>query len=415
MSSDAGGVIRVAFLGIDEATPALLRAVLENRRFELAGVCEFNKELVDTKPQLRPLVDRARAIAKWEDLLEDGQIDAVVVARGRDQELRTEQLRKFVQVEKPVLAAHPVVDSMLAYYELDMIRRENNSPLVPHLSTRNHPAVRVLADMVRQGEDSPIGKAVHLTIERNIRSPSKDNVARYFARDVDLARAVSGEMTRLGAMAGAKGAPNLASLGVQMSGPSGIDVRWSVVSISVVPEGHGKLALNGSRGRINLVLHEDGGCGTLEIVDGDQPLRQDFPEWTSAKASLEKLADAIAGEHPTPDWVDACRSIELTETIDRSLVKARTLELYYEDYTEDATFKGTMASIGCGLLLLTLCVLALAGVAEQMRIPYVGVWRYIVVAVFVVFLLVQLIMLTSGKKQPAGDRESAESNPHAPR
>jgi predicted dehydrogenase len=413
MSSDAGGVIRVAFLGIDETTSALLRAVLENRRFELAGVCEFNKELVDTTPQLRPLVDRARAIAKWEDLLEDGQIDAVVVARGRDQELRTEQLRKFVQVEKPVLAAHPVVDSMLAYYELDMIRRENNSPLVPQLPARRHPAIRALADIVQQGDDSPIGKVEHLSIERCISSPNKESVARHFARDVDLARAVAGDMTRLGAMAGAKGSPNLASLGVQMSGPAGIDARWSVVpNQSAV---NAKITLNGPRGRAAVELHDEGAPCTLECVGGEQSLRQEFAGWNAAEAALDELAAAHAGRQPSPDWVDACRSIELTETIDRSLVKARTLELYYEDYTEDATFKGTMASIGCGLLLLTLCVLALAGVAEQMRIPYVGVWRYIVVAVFVVFLLVQLIMLTSGKKQPAGDRESAESNPRGPR
>jgi predicted dehydrogenase len=406
-------VIRVAFLGADETTPDLLRAVIENPQFELAGVCEFPPEAVDAPPQLKPLIDRVRVIPHWETILEEGQIDAVIVARGPDQDARTEQLRKFVQTEKPALVAHPVVDSMLAYYELDMIRRETNSPLVPQLARRNHPAVRVLANMVRLGDDSPIGKVEHLSIERCISSPNKESVARHFARDVDLARAVAGEMTRLGAMAGAKGAPNLASLGVQMSGPSGIDARWSVVPNQA---GAGAtITLHGPLGRAKVEMHDDGAPWSLECLGGEQPLQQDFPEWNPASAALDELAGAIAGDQPIPDWVDACRSIELTETIERSLAKARTLELYYEDYTEDATFKGTMASIGCGLLMLTLCVLGLVGVAEQLRIPYVGAWRYIAVAVFVVFLLVQLIMLTSGKKQPERKRESADSGSTPPR
>ena len=40
--------------------------------------------------------------------------------------------------------------------------------------------------------------------------------------------------------------------------------------------------------------------------------------------------------------------MELAETIDRSLHKGRTIELHYEDYTEEGTFKGTMTSLGCG-------------------------------------------------------------------
>ena len=58
-------------------------------------------------------------------------------------------------------------------------------------------------------------------------------------------------------------------------------------------------------------------------------------------------------------------------------------------------------------------MLALVGVAEQMKIPYVGVWRYVLVAVFGVFLLMQLVMLTSGKKRADEASESAASEPRA--
>ncbi len=395
----SGALIRVAFLGVDDATPGLIRATLEHPRFELTGICSFESGTAEAADELQPLVGKIRPIANWEDLLDNSQIDAVIVARGTDQDLRAEQLRKLIQVEMPVLASHPVVDSMLVYYELDMIRRETDAPVVPELAQRQHPAIGTLAEFVRQGEASPIGKVEHLTIERCVAAPLKENVQKQFARDVDLVRAVAGDMTRLGAMAGQPADPNFASLGVQMSGPEGIDARWSVVPIH--SSAGAKLTLTGPRGRATVELEEDGLPWTLEILSGDHSEKKEFANWDAAATSLGELAAIIDGRQPTPDWVDACRAIELTETIDRSLKKSRTVELYYEDYTEDATFKGTMASVGCGLLVLTIFVMALAGVAEQMKIPHVGVWRYGLLGVFVIFLLVQLIMLTSGKTRPA--------------
>ena len=349
--------------------------------------------------ELQPLVGQIRTIADWESLLDDAQIDAVIVARGSDHELRTEQLRKLTQVEKPVLASHPVVDSMLAYYELDMIRRETGAPLIPNLARRKHPAVEALADVVRQGGDSPIGKVDHLAIERRVASPTRENVGQEFARDVDLARAVAGDMTRLGAMAGLPAAPNFASLGVQMSGPQGIDARWSVIPVQSA--GGARLTLTGPRGRATVELLEAGLPWTLECVTGDRAEKKEFPSWDQGASALDDLATVINGGKPSADWVDACRAIELTETIDLSLKRSRTVELYYEDFTEDATFKGTMASVGCGLLILTILVLGMAGIAEQMKIPYVGAWRYVLLALFVVFLFMQLIMLTTGKRRAA--------------
>jgi predicted dehydrogenase len=395
--NDQTAPIRVAFLGADESTHDCLRAVLASRRFELVGLCEFDPQSLGAAEL--PPIERVRAIANWETLLEDGQIDAVVVARGENSDLRTEQLRKLIQVEKPLLVSHPVVDSMLIYYELDMIHRENNAPLVPRLALRQHPAIVALAQIVGQGADSPIGKVEHLSVERCVATPTRQAVERQFARDVDLIRGVAGDMTRLGSMAGAPGIPNYATLGVQMYGPQGIDARWSVVPVQ--NSGRAKIVLTGGRGQATVELGDDDAPWTLETTTGGTSERKEFPGWNAAAAELDALADAISGVSPQPDWVDACRSIELTETIERSLKKSRTIELYYEEYTEDATFKGTMTSIGCGLLVLTIFVLALAGVAEQMKIPYVGAWRYVLVAVFLVFLLLQLVMLTSGKK-PSG-------------
>ncbi|MEX0677658.1 MAG: Gfo/Idh/MocA family oxidoreductase [Pirellulales bacterium] len=394
--------MRIAFLGADDSTADLVRAVVESQQLVLVGICEF-AGAQDAADELGRLAGQFRPIGQWEALLDDERVDAVVVARGNDQDRRAEQLRKFIQTGMPVLASHPVVDSMLVYYELDMIRRETGSVIVPHLAGRNHPAVRVLAQIARGGAASPIGKVEHVTVERCVAEPTRRNVERQFARDVDLVRGIAGEITRLGAMGGAAGEDAYSSLGAQMAGPAGIAARWSVVPIQSADGA--KITLTGSRGRAALDVRGDGEPWTLELSVDGQTERQEFDAWDPAAASLAELTATIGGGTPQPDWVDAARSVELAETIDRSLQKARTIDLYYEDYTEEGTFKGTMTSVGCGLLLLGIFVLVLVGIAEQVHIPYVRYWPYVMLGLFGVFLFVQLAMLTKGKRP----REAADA------
>ena len=64
----------------------------------------------------------------------------VMLALGRgtaSAELRAEQLKRLVTDAIPILVVHPICDSVLTYYEIDMIRRETrwNSP-----STVNRPS-----------------------------------------------------------------------------------------------------------------------------------------------------------------------------------------------------------------------------------------------------------------------------------
>jgi predicted dehydrogenase len=309
-------------------------------------------------------------------------------------------MRKFVQTGMPVLASQPVVGSMLVYYELDMIRRETGSVVVPNLAGRNHPAVQALAEMARRGDESPIGKVEQLAVERRLAEPTRQNVERQFARDVDLVRAVAGDMTRLGAMGAGGELAGYAGLGVQMSGPAGIAARWSTVPMH--DAAGAKVTLTGSRGRVVLDVRGDAAPWTLELTADGRTQAQQFDPWDAASAALDQLAAAMAGETTAPDWVDACRSVELAETIERSLAKSRTIELYYEDYTEEGTFKGTMTSLGCGLLLAAVFVLALVGVAEQMNIPYVKYWPYVMVAILGVFLFMQLAMFTKRRDQGSG-------------
>src|SRR5438270_591202 len=118
--------MKLALLGIDEVTLAIVRRALELSVHELVLLSEedLTGKEPDSMRQLRLLLPPRTPEIAWEAMLHDRPAEAVIVARGQDQEFRAEQLRKLAQAGVPMLIAHPVVDSMLVYYELDMIRRE---------------------------------------------------------------------------------------------------------------------------------------------------------------------------------------------------------------------------------------------------------------------------------------------------
>ncbi len=131
-------------------------------------------------------------------------------------------------------------------------------------------------------------------------------------------------------------------------------------------------------------------------VAGSRLERQLGVEWHGADVALDALAGAIAGSPEKPDWVDAARSAELTETIDRSLKRGRTVELYNEEYSEASTFKGLMSAIGCCLLVVGILVVVVVGVLEDFlrrHVPLVPKWPYVLLGVLGIFLALQLLLL----------------------
>ena len=94
----------------------------------------------------------ARIADSWDALLGNEQIDAFVVSRGDNDDARADQLRTLVQTGVPILVAHPVHDSMLVYYELDMNRQETDPVIVPYVPQVWHPAIELLSQWTAEGE-----------------------------------------------------------------------------------------------------------------------------------------------------------------------------------------------------------------------------------------------------------------------
>ncbi len=82
-------------------------------------------------------------------------------------------------------------------------------------------------------------------------------------------------------------------------------------------------------------------------------------------------------------------------------MRGRTIDLHREEFTDIGTFKGTMASLGCGLLMAGLALVVFVAMFRVLAVQagWNGVvqildfWPYLLLAVLGIFLVLQLLVL----------------------
>jgi len=348
------------------------------------------------------------AVVPREHLLDAATCDAVVVAAEGWSEEREATVRMLVQAGRAILAAHPLGGSMLFAYELDMIRRDTSAVIVPHLPDRLHPLVRRLRDWI-----DARGNAVEsVLVERRLRDRSRERVQEAFCRDADLARVLVGAPERLFTLGAADAESAWSTLAVGLSVAGRPTVRWQVVRSDAPGLSITAVAADGTA---RVVATGDSASGEPPrwSWDGDGVTDTAAPR-DGAETMLGVLRDAIARTPPTSDpppatWDDAARAVELSETVPRSLTRGRAIDLHQEEFTELGTFKGTMASLGCGIVLVALLVAVAAavvgGIAREtgweLGERIAGVWPLVVLAAMTLFLLLQLLPAIVSPSRPA--------------
>ncbi len=354
-----------------------------------------------------------RRAASWEPLL-DETCNAVLVAAVGWSDARAEAVRSLVQAGRTMLISQPPTLSMLWAYELDMIAADSGARIIPALPDRLHPFVAGLRTQVEEAVAGGhrLGPLETITMERRTGDRSRETVLRHLARDADLVRVLVGDPQRLATLGGTIDTawPTLA---VEFTGERQVPVRWSIA--------------RGEPTTLTITLVHGGGSTTVMIPDGPDPWTwHDEPGGLArAAVSFDRNRVLLAHLHrmagrpldaadppvlPPAEWSDAARAIELAETVPRSLLKGRGIDLHQEEFSEIGTFKGTMASLGCGIVILALLVLVLAalvgGIAREAgwavgeRIA--GAWPVVVLVALVLFLALQVLPLIVGNGPPAG-------------
>jgi len=405
--------MKLGLLGLDSRIAEVASAAAK-RGDTIALGCD----LPTTGPLAAAIATDVPRDSSWESLLDPRVCDAVLVGGDGWNDTRADGVRALVQVGRTLLLSHPLVLSMLWAYELDMIRGDTGARLIPFLPDRLHPFIRRLQARIEAGlaDADPLGPVETIGMERRLVDRSRDAVLRALAIDADLARVLAGDPSRLSTLGAADADAAWNTLAVGLSGPTQVPVRWQVV--------------RGERPGLRITLIHARGSSAVEIPDEslDATAHPDGTPWTWIGDPADSvpfdrgavMLDLLHGQGQTTTiapaaWSDAARAIELAETVPRSLAKGRAIDLHQEEFSEIGTFRGTMASLGCGLVLAALLLLVLAtlvgGIAREAGWEWgeriAGIWPQVVLAVLGLFLALQLLPLLIGGRTP----HSAEGAP----
>ena len=391
--------MKFALLGADADALNLAAAAARGPKHELVSAHDVGPAAA----AIRGFAPGAAIVEHWEGLLSGAPCEAVIVGRGADDDARADQLRKLVQAGVPLVISHPIHESMLVYYELDMIRQESHCPMLPYAPSLGHPALARLAELLRPDAADSLGPLEQLVIERSFAQYDRRTVQAGFVRDMELVRTLCGRMSKVAAMTsptavasagGGKPAnvANYANLGVQMSGAAGMLVRWSVAGGA--DAGGARWNFIGGRGKATLEIPAGEQVWKLETRRAGAAAQQEtFPPWDAAALALDRIEQARSGRPLQPDWLDAANTMELADAIEHSLQRGRTIELQYESASEQSTFKGLMSGIGCFLLIGVLLFVIAATTAVHFGMPLADYWPYALLALLLAFLLLQTLRL----------------------
>ena len=332
-----------------------------------------------------------------DDALAVAGLDAAIV--GGAAEFRAEALRRVAAIGLPAICLHPPGPDSEAYYQVAMSRAETGAILVPDLPLRLHPGLDAIR---REFASGTAGDFRGLRLEAS----SIEGTHRGFARVVDAVRALLGEVEAVTAT-GEPDAPG-AELVVQLRCAQSRRAEVRVLSAAPGPI---RLTLNGTNASLTLDLPADL-RGTSHLIarahDGTESVRTLDP-WDAHDAILATLTQAIAGASVHPDLLDGTRAMEVAEGVARSLRRGRTVELHYEEISEEGTFKSVMTSFGCLILLSILFVLPFALVGPALGMPWTIYVAYTIPPLLVGFALLQLFRFAArgpdeGPKTPESPR-----------
>ena len=405
--------MRFALLGYDSDAYLLVRWLVDDGQHELMFVIGAG----GAANLLLTLIPGVQVRDSWEELLLGSTVDVVIFARGEQtallehglnpDDLRADQLRKLAQAAVPMLVVCPACDAIIGF-EIEMIRRDVGGLIWPYVPGQHHPAIRELACLVERSHDSPLGQLEQVTFDREQSRRDRVSVLQQLSRDFALLRSLVGTLQSVSGSGPArdvgrdplgpklKELPALANLSVALTSESRLPARWS---ISPPTTGDlGRLTLIGQRGKAILTMPAEGDW-SLDIA-GDTYSTTNFASDADLSEVFQQLSQniqSVAATAASP-WISSCRDQEAAEAVDRSLSRGRTIELFNEEHTEEASFKGVMAMGGCLLLACALVIVLFAAVVEGLHLPMRNwpVWRlwpvYLLAAIGL-FLLLQLFRL----------------------
>ena len=385
--------MKLAVVGADPELVRIARWIQSDSEHTVIAIHnsgEFKDELFSLFPHVRPGED-------WHALLANDDVDAAIISRRPhdDSQLleRADQLKKMIDGQVPMMLMHPVCLSIDAI-ECEMIRRDTKCILVPFTPYCDAPSFVRLKEVVHD-ESSKIGPIEQIVIERFAKNRQRSSVLESFAGDALLMAELIGPIRQVGAMASDQGDLGFANLSVNVTGASMQSGRWSIGPVDDFLGA--RLTAIGPTGKVELEMPNDSFDHRLTIA-GNLENTSPWSFEDACKSSLQQLEDQVTKRtYSTKRWDLIRHGLEISDNVEQSCRRRRTIEILSEEPTEEDTFKAIMTAGGCFMLFWVLFLLPFDGV-----IPDDSVFRTIWYGLFLLplglFLGLQMLKLLFNEK-----------------
>lgn len=331
-----------ALLGDDPAALPIIEAVQQT------GHRLVRVALADS---LREKCEAIRSLAqcRWEDILIDSAVDAVIVSGNSDDVQAA--AKQLASSGKPLLIVPQADFGAGCGYELSLIRDDSQVVLMPAFVHRADAELLALSSKMAAGE---FGKVRRIQIEIELASPvgsatllSEAEIEAASVTDIDVLRWFGGNYDQVTSLRSGHTVEGCSQATLTLAGTGLADATWT--------------ARRGNRPTWRLIVETDQGSRTVE-----RPASSPLPT-----RLIESFVNACRQEQATqtvqPDWPDAVRVFDVLDAARRSLRRRRTIDLHFETLSERSQFKTQMTAMGCGLLLMTLfLMLGLLGLGSML-------------------------------------------------
>ncbi len=410
----------VAVLGSDPLVAQLAAAFVQQGAFPAGWWAPAAEHVAESLQEQFP------SLPHWEALLEPGAVQVVLAGADPRGELQ-DPLRHLVQQPVQVVVCHPMGLEWMFYYELEMHAQEGLGPPLAWNPLVWHPGLEVAMSRLEAWEHPLERIVVQWECDQQAREPT----SRALALHLGLLRMLAGPLNQVAATALPGAEDPWQHLELQLAGPQTPLVRWSA---RVAQQTHFRLELLSRKQ--HLVIQADRPERTWHVqADREEPLRLEvtpadsarrFARWWAKEQGVapgppQKRADSSAAPSPRlpsspegashvlqvrsldlphTDWYAAARDLELVGAVEESLRRGRRIQLHEMQYSEQQVFRGLMAALGCGLLLLSLIVFVVGElVAGRMGWRWGRWWPVALLVLLGGFLLVQLLQFGQGRSE----------------
>ena len=353
--------MRFALLGDHPVGLEIARCLAGMGRYELAAV--LDAAIPDFAPNAPRFTD-------LEEVLADPSIELVIVAGKLT--IRGEQLRRALQSERHVLCVHPCADRLDRAYEAALIAGETKKVLLPLLPDGVNPAIIELSQLIRNwvAEDGPFRL---LRWEQRMQGNHDEDLA--FSH-WDVLRRLGGEIVEVSGFAEQE--EIVVERPVLGFGRFELGGLFQLTLLPVCAEDAIHVAIEGKSAWIEARRTD---AGTWDIrnkaANGFPSPDGNVDRW-SALAQVLDSALSSANASPLLSWQDEIRALELDDALKRSVEKRRSSSMDYAEVNEEASARGTITLIGCGMIWLMLLIFGLS-----IWVPWI---RWLVVPMLVGFL-----------------------------